>query len=102
MTRLTSEQHKAAYQSVFSIGMGYNASLEKFSAELPEDAIEVISTLMNHKLPAFDIDEESPEASEEHSEETMRLMQDIDKEQFPKDLPEDLIRELLDSNKGER
>jgi len=82
--------------------MGIKPSLEGHSVALPKDAIGVISTLFNHKLPAYDVDEKSPEASVEHSEDVIRFAQNFDKEQFPKDLPEDLIRELLSLKKGEQ
>lgn len=96
MARLTKDQHQAAYEAVFSIAMGDEASFKKHSTALPEGAPEVILSLFNHKLPTYDIDEKSPDASVAHSEEVIRSAQNYDKEQFPKDLPEDLIRELLD------
>jgi hypothetical protein len=100
MAGLSPDQHQAAYNLVLSAAMGSdNASLSKFSVKLPEDAIEVITTLLTHKLPVYDIDDKFPGASVEHSEEVIRSMQYIDKERFPRDLPEDLIRELLGSRK---
>lgn len=99
MTPLTDAQYKAVYKSAFAIAMGYNDSFKKLSAELPEGSIEVLNTLFKHKLPAYDIDEESPEASVKHSEESIHSLQDYDKERFPKDLPEDLLKELLRGSK---
>lgn len=103
MTPLRQDQYQAAYETVFSMAMGSKTSKsEKYSTRLPEDAVEVISSLLNHKFPAYDIDEESPEASIAHSEDAMRLTESIDKERFPNDLPEDLIRELLVSGKRDQ
>lgn len=93
---LTADQHQSIFRLILALGSSADKeSLNKLVTELPEDAAEVITNLFNSPEPVYDIDEDLPYVDEEYSPETIEFFQGVEKERFPSDLPEDLIRELL-------
>jgi hypothetical protein len=94
---ISDEQKQKIYAFISSIWLNStNAELLERAKGLPDGAMEVIMTLYGYKEPPYDLDEESPfpglESAAENKPERLRRH---DTEHFPKDLPEDLIRELM-------
>ncbi len=92
---LTTERHTQVVQLISALSRGDNeAALEKLSVELPEQAIEVVSNLLGFAEPVYDIEEELPFAGKgSASDGDVPLA--FDKEHFPADLPESIIRTLM-------
>jgi hypothetical protein len=65
---------------------------------LPEDAPQILTNLYKYSELIYDIEEELPHTSESHSPELRKAFAQLDKERFPRDLPEYLIRDLLISD----
>lgn len=98
---LTVQQHKDVFNLIFFLGLGdCGSEIEKLSAGLPEGALDVLLRLYAHDEPVYDFDEPSPfNDEEEPSEATRKWFEQFDKEHFPNDLPEDLIRKIMGTTK---
>ncbi len=93
---LTIDQHQAVFRFILALSSSADeASLAEIANELPQDAPDVITNLFRYPEPFYDIKEELPDAAEIPSQELIQVFNEMDKERFPHDLPEDLIRELL-------
>jgi hypothetical protein len=74
--------------------------IKENSKGLPRDALNIISKIYNHRIPIYDIDEEVIfRKADKWPEEVLAIYRDSDKERFPKDLPEKLVRELMGTTK---
>jgi hypothetical protein len=93
---LRPEQHKAAFSFILELSMSSDeGALAELAAALPEDAREIITNLYRYSEPVYDIREESPLVAAGMEEAQIEGIDEQDKERFPQDLPEDLIRELM-------
>lgn len=103
---LTTEQHKRVFDIalVLSFGRDHNKEwLNKFSEELPEGALDALIELFEHPLPIYDIDESlTSDGSTAVSQTSSERLQGIDTEHFPKDFPENLIRNLMKTSASTR
>lgn len=84
----------AAYQAMtwISFNVNYDEVSDSLSI-LTQTSKDALFQLWNSNIPCYDF-EEKIESGEEPSG-IADYLKDIDKERFPEDLPEDLIRELL-------
>jgi hypothetical protein len=89
---LDAEQHKRVFQVVSSLGDSDEEAAEKFAASLPADALIKLRELISHTEPVYDIDEKLPFADLEGKTSSFEY---FDREHFPKDLPEGLVREIM-------
>jgi hypothetical protein len=93
---MSAKQHEAVYRFIFGLGLSVDkAKLSELANDLPEGAEEIITNLYRYPEPFYDIEEELPHAADEYSSDVLRAFSQMDKEHFPRDLPEELIRELL-------
>ncbi|HTV23061.1 MAG TPA: toll/interleukin-1 receptor domain-containing protein [Polyangiaceae bacterium] len=93
---LRPEQHEAVFRFILALSMHSDeSSLAEQAAALPKDAREIISNLYRYSEPVYDIQEEPPLVAAGMQEGQVEGLDEQDKERFPRDLPEDLIRELL-------
>ena len=93
---LTREQHEAVFRFILALSSVPDEKLlDRLVAELPEEAPEILLNLYQYPEPMYDIEEELPHATESISPETLQIFATMDKERFPHDLPEELIRQLL-------
>jgi hypothetical protein len=93
---LTREQHEKIYKMILLLNIDEKLA-GKEAAGLPEGAFEQISELYAHSLPVYDLDEKafSCGRDEDITDKDLERLKDTDKELFPNDLPEELIRELI-------
>ena len=94
---LDREQHEKIIHCLLAFGAvaDENESL-RLSEGLPEGAVEILSNLYASPEPVYDIREElSCVDADAPSEEVPERFKEYDKEHFPGDLPEELIRELM-------
>lgn len=91
------EQKQRIYAFISSIWLNStDIELLESAKGLPEGAMEVIVTLYNHEEPPYDLEEESPFPTfESDAAKKLETLERYDTEHFPKDLPEDLVRELI-------
>jgi hypothetical protein len=101
---LTQEQYEQIVRLILMLGVTDDEQeLNKRAVGLPEDALEIIVRLYAHPKPVYDIEEEpSFVDTEEQPDQELGMSRNFDKEQFPKDLPEELIRKLMGTEKSGR
>lgn len=91
MTKLTSSQVPHVFNVVFGLSSGTSES--QFSedlAQLPRDAFTILTALMSHDIPVYDVkDSATFEELETPYEEVIG-----DRELFPVDLPNELLKDL--------
>jgi hypothetical protein len=93
---LTLEQHQAIFRFILALSSAPDEKiLASLAAKLPQDAREILTNLFQYPEPVYDIEEELPHATQSFAPETIKIFAEMDKERFPRDLPEELIRELL-------
>lgn len=94
---LSPEQHIKIFELIMGLSVGATPKrLEKIIHALPENAYDVIKNLYSCAEPIYDIEEKLPFAeAAEPSDDTLSYFESHDKEVFPKDLPEDMIRALM-------
>jgi hypothetical protein len=88
----------AQLPQVFRVVMGLNCGssrerVEKEAEGLPSDAVEVISTLYRHSLPAYEVD--VPRMYPDSKDGEAPPFTTEDREHFPDDLPDDLLESLI-------
>lgn len=95
MTDLTREQHDQVYKILLSMSCGVEIDdLVENAKGLPEDALEKLDLLFGYAYPVYEIeDTEFPQGYTVSEEDKERLQ--FDKEEFPFDVPTDLIKKLL-------
>jgi hypothetical protein len=101
MTRMSSEQLKPLFHVVLAISNGApEDSVNPQAALLPDGAIEKLRALLSYPVPVFEIrddasifDEDPQSSSTAEADGVGRFPYDL--ERFPKDIPDDLIDELL-------
>lgn len=93
MTRgLTPKQYRRVFELVLMLSFTDDEhELLKNVNGLPEDALTIVSRLYAHDLPSYDFDDKTLPDGREHS----GPMHNHDKEQFPQDLPEPLVRKFM-------
>lgn len=93
MTPINRRQLKHLYRVVLGVANGNGRSvLLKDLQALPQDAFKVISLLMSNKVPAYDIKEQS---EFEDLDEVHRINASEDRELFPVDIPDRLLKEIM-------
>jgi hypothetical protein len=126
--KLTDGQYKKIFQLILMRSLGCDeVTLRKIATGLPEGAFEKGCLLHDLRLPVYELDEEiQPDEypgvqkalrsnipniavdfviDDEHprdQEASPRRPQELDKEHFPKDMPEDLIRGLMGKGRPSR
>lgn len=96
---LTREQHESVFSFILALSSSSDEStLSKLATNLPEGAPEIQTNLYQYPEPVYDIEEELPHTADTHSPELVEAFAQMDKERFPRDLPEELIRDLLKSD----
>jgi hypothetical protein len=98
MTRLKPHQHEAVFKLIWKLKEGTDESkTSTIAADLPEGALETIRKLTKFKLPYLDFDEPMNWLESEPSRsEGATGLDDSELESFPNDVPEHLIRELVE------
>lgn len=100
---LTKRQREAAYDLVSTLWLGPDTgSLKKATKALPRNALTVIKRIYESETPAYDIREAIPAADIIHTEQVIKMFKGFDKESFPKDIPEELIRSLMETKHPRR
>ena len=99
ITPLSREQNESVWNVVLALSLGVPISEAVSKAgDLPEDAEEKIEGLWSYPVPVYDVqDQEFPRHYEVDPEAEDRLKQ-FDRETFPYDVPDDLIRELISTD----
>jgi TIR domain-containing protein len=93
---MSNEQKQQIYTFISSIWLSSTgAELIERARGLPEGAMETIMSLYSQSEPSYDIEEESPFPDIEPVAENRHDRKQYDTEHFPKDFPEDLIRDLM-------
>ncbi len=94
---LTTKQHERLFQVILSMSITSKVSeIEQLAKDLPDGALEILTELYVRPEPIYDIEEVFPFSDQEnHSEVFLEKLKEMDKEHFPEDLPEKLIRELM-------
>jgi hypothetical protein len=96
----THEGNAAVYWTVRALDNGDEETARKLASNLPTGAFEKIRALFNSDLPVFDIADRLPftEAQMRAAEASGPALPD--KEYFPADLPEKLVRDYMHSRRG--
>ena len=94
---LSEEQHKNVFKLLFMLGEAEDSeNVMAAGASLPDGAFKILSNLYKYPFPVHDIVEKLPfEVPEPPTSDVAKYFSRHDKEVFPKDLPEDLIRKLI-------
>jgi hypothetical protein len=96
---LSSEQQEAAFWAILSISSGLSLASKGLNL-LPEGAVDFLSKMFPYSSPLFDWKDEAfgsglqGSESSEVNEVMKTYFANKDKEQFPNDLPDDLMKEL--------
>jgi hypothetical protein len=100
---LTREQHEKVIHLILTLSTTQDEHKLAEQAEgLPEGALDMIVGLYASPEPIYDIEEELPFVDKEsESDRVSRMFQESDKEHFPNDLPEELIRKLMGTEESE-
>ena len=97
LTRLTKEQYDSAWRIISGLTLARSGPEEvnDEAKSLPDDAIKKLTNLARYNLPIYDIEETAKFERQECSKEVLEFYAAADKELFPQDLPEELIRKLV-------
>ncbi|EOY4517376.1 toll/interleukin-1 receptor domain-containing protein [Vibrio vulnificus] len=102
MTKLDQKQRKA----VFSVLQAYSCqvksdALEPLFLRLPADAKGVIENLWSYPIPLYDFEDKPFPLNYSASDEELEQLRGGDMEEFPYDIPDELVYELLGQKKLE-
>jgi hypothetical protein len=99
MMPLNPEQREKVVYLILSLG-DEDIKVKEKAKGLPPDALKTISAIYSHRMPIYDIEEEIVfRKAENWPQEVLDLYRDQEKENFPKDLPEKLVRGLMGTTK---
>jgi hypothetical protein len=99
--RLNPEQKQRVYQILLHISTtGDKQAIKDGAASLPNNAFELSDKIYHNAQPPFDFAEEMPKEEQEAEKlwtgfEAEEFARGVDRETFPKDLPDQLIRDLM-------
>jgi hypothetical protein len=97
MVPLSPEQQEAAFWAIFTISSGQSLAT-KGAHILPEGAVDFLSRMLPNSSPLIDWKDEEFGSQGPESSEADKVMKTYfaskDKEQFPNDLPDDMMKEL--------
>jgi hypothetical protein len=99
---LTEEQQHAAFNAILAISFGCSP-IGKEAQQLPQGAVKFLSDMFDSLPPIFDRRGEGFSVqgdSDEPGEAMATYFANKDKERFPKDLPDDLLKKFTKENRG--
>jgi hypothetical protein len=96
----TLEDHKAVFNYISVLWMRDKNALAHFSSKLPSTAPKVIRELYRALTPVYDIRESQVEPTAEQELDQISESGYADKERFPQDIPDNLVRKLIDPEKS--
>jgi hypothetical protein len=104
MVPLTPDQHQQVVHLIILLRVGNieDPEVKEKAKGLPDDALEIISKIYNYQTPPYDydIEEEIGFKDRQWSEDVLNIYRDLDKERFPKDIPDQLVLKLMDPAKS--
>jgi len=99
----TEEVDKIAFRALYTRALsGSKERMFATSAGLSNDLLEMIENLYSKERHVYDLIDAFPGDKDELAGSSREYPEGLDKQRFPEDLPELLIRELMDLDDAER
>jgi hypothetical protein len=103
MARLTQKQRKKVFDIITGLSVGLTEDeLAKYTKGLPNDAFEKLVQLFKYPFPIYDIEDTPFPNSYVASNEDEKRFRLLDKEEFPFDVPNHIVRELIDEGRNSK
>lgn len=99
MATLTKEQCAAAFGVLAALSVGADEeALEKEAIDLPSGGVEVLRELYSRSVPTYEVDDGGFPSEYSGNPEDLADLAAYDQENFPEDLPDDLLAKLLEND----
>jgi hypothetical protein len=100
---LTAEQRRSVFNFLLSMSSNKEVSQMRELIDLPDDMLDALETMWRQSYPLYEFEHENSFDAVNDSEQDSDVpewIQEMDKEIFPRDVPDVLIRELIDEDRN--